>query len=471
VRTWQFIAVATVLYFGSAAPAAADELPLVPTEVEVAAVVETIAADVAPDVVPLAAEVSAQEPVASSAAAPEPAPTAQPPPEAQQESQYHAPEPQYQPSSADAVEPVVDAVEPTVPAAEPSEALADEPAAAPAPDPAASPTAATVENAAASPNAAPDTWIWNWTWNCDPNSAPPAQSSADASASNWVWNWTWNCDREPITGGDASQYQGATTQYQPENVNVSIRVLSPGDNGPVTQTISAAAAALATTAATVEQTVVDATGPSIPMGVSPSLLAPVDAAPTLPPLVMGPDLTSVTASLVPLPEILLPVLPPLELSLPPLEVPAAAAAVVEAVTETLEAAGIQVAATRSAAPPRPRSVNAREPQHDAVADAGASWRRPIAIPVASVQARPEAAEPASGSASRPDAPFRPSLPRPNAPAIGSAQLSGSANGVLAAFAALLAAYLLYPYLAARPVRVPRDRRRLRPRVSRFDPPG
>lgn len=471
MRTWQFIAVATVLYFGSAAPAAADELPLVPTEVEVAAVVESIAADVAPDVVPLAAEVATQEPAAPAAATPEPAATAQPPPEPQQESQYHAPEPQYQASSADAVEPVVDAVEPTLPAAEATGAVADEPAAAPAPDPAVSPTAATVENAAASPNAAPDTWIWNWTWNCDPQSAPPAQSSADASASNWVWNWTWNCDREPITGGDASQYQGTATQYQPENVNVAIRVFSPGDNESVTQTISGAAAAVATTAATVEQAVVDATGPPSPMGLPPPLLPPIGAAPTLLPLVIGPDLTSVAPSLVPLPEISLPVLPPLDLSLPLLEVPAAAASLVEAVTETLEAAGVQVAATRSAAPPRPRSVNAREPQHDAVADAGASWRGPIAIPVVSVRTRPEAAEPASGSPARPGSPFRPRLPHPNAPAIGSAQLSSSASGVLAAFAALLAAYLLYPYLAARPVRASRDRRRLRPRASRFDPPG
>jgi hypothetical protein len=462
VRTWQIIAVATAFYFGSAAPAAADELPLVPTEADAAVAVEAITAEVAPEAAPLVAQVVSQEPAAPAVAAPEPAPTAQPPPEPQQESQYHQPEPQYQPSTTDAAEPLV-------PAADAIEAPAEEPAAPTAPDPAVSPTAATVEDAAASPKGAPDTWIWNWTWDCDPQSAPPSELPADSSSPNWAWNWNWNCDRGPITGGDTSQYQSAGSQYQPENVNVSIRIGSPGDDGPVTQTIAAAAEAVASTAATIGQSVMDASGPPVPLGLPPPHPPPGLTIPSLPPLVIGPSFTSIGPPQVTLPPISLPVLPPLELSLPPLEVPAAAASIVEAVTEALEAEGVQVAATRSAAPPRPRSVNAREPQHVAVADAGASWRRPIAV--TSGRARPEAAHAASGSPVEPGEPLWPHMPRPNAPAIGSAQLSGGANGVLLAFAALLAAFFLYPYLAARPVRVPRDRRRLRPRAGRFDPPG
>jgi hypothetical protein len=458
VRTWQIIAVATAFYFGSAAPAAADELPLVTPEADPAAVVEAITAEVAPEAAPLVAQVTNEEPAVPAAAAPEPVPTAHPPPEPQQESQYHEPEPQYQPSATDAAEPVA-------PVADATEAPEGELAAAPSSDPVVAPTAATVENASASPNGTPETWVWNWTWNCDPQSAPPAELPADASSPNWVWNWHWNCDRGSNTGGDASQYQSGSSQYQPENVTLSIRIGSPGDNGPVTQTIAAVSTAVSSTSTMIAQTLGDAAEPT---GLPPPHGPPAITIPSLPPLLIGSDMPSIGLPPVSLPPISLPVLPPLDLSLPPLEVPAAATTIVEAVTEALEAAGVQVAAPRSAAPSRPRPVKPREPQHVGVTGAGASWHRPTAVE--SGRAQPASAPATSGSSDGPGAP-RPRLPHPNAPAIGGAQLSGSVNGVLAAFAALLAAYLLYPYLAARSVRVPRDRRRLRPRASRFEPPG
>jgi hypothetical protein len=471
VRTWQFIAVATALYFGSAAPAAADELPLVPIPADAAAVVETIAAEVAPDVAPLVAEVTTPQTEAAAVPSNEPAPTAVAQPERLQESQYHEPESQYQsPATAD-LEPVAPVS--GAPDAAAAEENGEATAAAPA-DPAATPTAATVDDSAVSGSGAPDTWIWNWTWNCDPQTAPPAELPADANAPNWVWNWAWNCDAEPNAGGDSSQYQSGASQYQPENTNVSIRIGSPGDNGPVTQTIAAASAAVATSVSSVAQTVVSSAlgdaGIATPApNAPPSAVIPVVSLP----VIGGPIFPPLELPLVPLPPISLPALPPLEISLPPVVGVPAAAAIVEAVQEALDAAGVQVAATASggsAAPPRPRTANARVPQHVALAGAGASWSAPV-VRSAPTPVQPHGARSSTGSPTSPGFPPRPRLPRPNAPAIGGAQLSSSANGVLGAFAALLAAYFLLPYLAARPVRASRDRRRLRPRASRFDPPG
>jgi hypothetical protein len=204
-----------------------------------------------------------------------------------------------------------------------------------------------------------------------------------------------------------------------------------------------------------------------------STTPPAVVIPVVPPLVIGgPIFPPVELPLVPLPPISLPALPPLEISLPPVVGVPAAAAIAEAVQEALDAAGVQVAATApagSAAPPRPRTANARVPQHVALAGAGASWSAPVRSAPTPVQ--PHGARSSTSSPTGPGLPPRARLPRPNAPAIGGAQLSSSANGVLGAFAALLAAYFLLPYLAARPVRASRDRRRLRPRASRFDPPG
>jgi hypothetical protein len=178
-------------------------------------------------------------------------------------------------------------------------------------------------------------------------------------------------------------------------------------------------------------------------------------------------LSPVELPLGPLPPFSLPPLPAIEITVPVVPAPTTTAtAIVGAVEEILEGVGIPAAATRSAAPSRPRSVDARVPQHGAEADAGASLRAPAPVPNAA-----HAASSNAGTGRGPLAPPRPHLPLPNAPAMGGAQMGSSANGILAAFAALLAAYFLFPYLAARPVRWPRDRRRLRPRAGRFDPPG
>ena len=73
---------------------------------------------------------------------------------------------------------------------------------------------------------------WDWQWDC--LSVPafsmmsPAGSNGGITPNNWIWNW--NC------GTNTSQYQdGSAGQYHPVNVNVGIRLSSPGNDGPVTQ--------------------------------------------------------------------------------------------------------------------------------------------------------------------------------------------------------------------------------------------
>ena len=86
-------------------------------------------------------------------------------------------------------------------------------------------------------------WNWDWTWSCG-GSKPPVQppvASDDVLPKNWNWNWDWNCDSgKPSTTNKSNesgaQYQPVITRYHPVNVNVSIRIASPGDDGPVTQT-------------------------------------------------------------------------------------------------------------------------------------------------------------------------------------------------------------------------------------------
>ena len=80
---------------------------------------------------------------------------------------------------------------------------------------------------------------WNWTWNCA--DAPEIPIDPAVSSQNWTWNWDWDCgDAETISRNRevelGSQYQPSVAQYRPINVNISIRINSPGNDGPVVQT-------------------------------------------------------------------------------------------------------------------------------------------------------------------------------------------------------------------------------------------
>jgi hypothetical protein len=109
-------------------------------------------------------------------------------------------------------------------------------AAVPAP-----PTPANPAPAADAPTPPVDSWNWTWTWSCGDVISPTIVLPSDYLQQNWNWNWNWNCggntNANANSGSQAPpQYQPVASQYQPINVNVSIRIASPGNDGPVTQT-------------------------------------------------------------------------------------------------------------------------------------------------------------------------------------------------------------------------------------------
>ena len=191
-------------------------------------------------------------------------------------------------------------------------AVASTAASAVAPGPVATastaPSASSATATASSPHASvpaaaaqDDEGTWSWQWDCVsvPAISAISPSSSGAGSIPRNWTWIWNC------GDNPGQYQGATVgQYQPSNVNVSIRVASPGDNGPVSQ----ANVAIAVSA-----------GESVPHGASaPSAsgTAGIVPIPVPVPVVTLPAIPGVSA-LPGLPAVLSPVLP--SLPLPSLE--------------------------------------------------------------------------------------------------------------------------------------------------------
>ena len=104
-------------------------------------------------------------------------------------------------------------------------------------------TAPAIDSAPQPPAAEPappaDGGNWNWNWNCgDPS--PDIVLPPEVGTQNWTWNWDWNCgEPDPIPGNtagqNAPQYQPGVTQYRPININISIRINSPGNDGPVSQ--------------------------------------------------------------------------------------------------------------------------------------------------------------------------------------------------------------------------------------------
>jgi hypothetical protein len=107
----------------------------------------------------------------------------------------------------------------------------------------------------ATPSASPDApGTWQWTWDCvsPPDVHAPVLRDADGELLTWNWTWIWNCggNTESASSG-AAQYQSATgddttRQYQPGNVNIAIRISSPGSNGPVNQSNVAVTVAVPT---------------------------------------------------------------------------------------------------------------------------------------------------------------------------------------------------------------------------------
>ena len=112
----------------------------------------------------------------------------------------------------------------------------------------------------------PTTWIWNWSWNCADNPSDPGAPPAGATA--WTWNWNWDC---PTT---------SSTSCSACNTAISIRILSPGDDGDVTQSNAATSTSVAQTiSTTVQQTVQQTVNQVLSAPLPPELPAPGGTAP------------------------------------------------------------------------------------------------------------------------------------------------------------------------------------------------
>ncbi|MCP9484673.1 MAG: hypothetical protein MSC30_02335 [Gaiellaceae bacterium MAG52_C11] len=144
----------------------------------------------------------------------------------------------------------------------------------------------------------PNGETWTWTWGCDDSGPGVSLSQLPPGGSipaNWNWNWDWNCGGEDratqnIAAQSPGQYQTSTRRYQPVNINVSIRIGSPGDNGPVVQanlavaTVATVAAVSAATAVAEAATIATAAVAAVFVPPEPSSSSALDDAPTAPPM-------------------------------------------------------------------------------------------------------------------------------------------------------------------------------------------
>jgi hypothetical protein len=426
-------------------------------------VAQALATVPTPPAAPVAPPVAVPTPPVAPTPLPIAVPTPPSPAPASAETQYQAPQEQYHPV------PTAD----SAPQPQPTTAAASAPAQTVQPDvhqlpltSALTPTQRQREAPEiAAPNSGssslPSTWIWNWNWNCaTPPAAPPNPGTINNATGTWTWNWNHNC--EPPQG--AGQYQGVPTQYQPQNLNVSIRVASPGDNGPVTQTIAAITQTTATTVNTITQTVAQTLAASTPAPIPtiPLATVPVATAPRPPPVAraVGALITTIFGAASALPASV--ALPLSVVVLPTVVVP---------LPTSLTGFGPELlpGLRAVAAPPgkkRSRPAFTSQPQQTVDAGPAGAWFRPA--PEARANERSRAPQPLAPS--RPPLPISwPSIPL-SASAGGASGVSG-ASAAAAAVAALLASYLLVPPFGARRVRAARDSRRLRPRASRLERPG
>jgi hypothetical protein len=223
----------------------ADPLSMLPAATAQPAAVEPVSdgAGAAPPPEPVA-EKPAEAPVEAIA---EPvAPTADPPPAAEALVEQTAPTNvniSVRIDSAGENGPV-EQVNAALGVAEPSEAPQYQPQTpqyqAPIPDDPAPEAQTAPEPTASRPESDFSGSTWTWTWNCG-SAVPQIPVGSSLTGLNWNWNWNWNCgDAEEPDGNSqqesAPQYQPVVTQYRPININISIRINSPGNDGPVVQT-------------------------------------------------------------------------------------------------------------------------------------------------------------------------------------------------------------------------------------------
>ena len=93
---------------------------------------------------------------------------------------------------------------------------------------------------ASEPGSAAEGWDWSWEWNCGDAipEMPFRQDVGDAELDLELGLELRGCDALPTNtvGEKPPQYQPGVTQYRPININISIRINSPGNDGPVHQT-------------------------------------------------------------------------------------------------------------------------------------------------------------------------------------------------------------------------------------------
>jgi hypothetical protein len=132
---------------------------------------------------------------------------------------------------------------------------------------------------------------WYWNWDClgtTPGGTISPQIPEGVSFPT-SWTWNWNC------GDNSSKYQGETSaRYQQINTNISIRISSPGNDGPVSQVNVGAAVAVSLPAPVI--------GPPAPAGAAPlpgSVTAVLDAVFESPATVPAPISVDTTVQLLP----------------------------------------------------------------------------------------------------------------------------------------------------------------------------
>lgn len=294
------------------------------------------------------------------------------------------------------------------------------------------------------PSADAGSGTWAWQWDC--LSVPDFTAISDSgSGTGYIpvnWTWIWNC------GDNPGQYQGAThSQYRPSNVNVSIRISSPGADGPVTQSNVAVA-------------VVAGVGAS---SGSVEAIAPQTAPPRTPglPSPPPPNLAAITAAVA---APLAGVLSPAVAAAAPVTEQRAAVAVLPALPSSIDEqleirfvpapagssilAALSAPALRRPMPGRARPATAIGP----IAEVGAAMPRPAPVALTSGEASARgdagAARPGGGrvrDGQRPrwhaPAPQPAPEPAPSAASAAPAAGGGSSSGGIPIFLAL-------PFLAA-----------------------
>ena len=204
------------------------------------------------------------------------------------------------PAAAPAATPAPPATTPTAAPVEGEEPASAEPSAAPGtaptPDPAvvstqyqsgnsgsinspANSPAPTAQPPMQSPSNLDLTWTWTWTWDCGGDSQQESSvAPSNLPGDTWLWDWRWSCAADAAPSASCA---GCNTAF-------SIRILSPGDDGPVTQTISTIAQSVASSVAETVHSAIQGVPPPPP---APPLSIPIVSplsSPPAPPTPLAP---------------------------------------------------------------------------------------------------------------------------------------------------------------------------------------